>query len=65
MKKNLGIKMLSMVVVGVVILILINQRHHEIPTTAHLNDTNNLNEAIASQFNDNIRDVSARLLEAK
>ena len=65
MKKNLGIKMLSMVVVGVVILILINQRHHEIPTTAHLNDTNNLNEAIASQFNDNIRDVSARLLETQ
>lgn len=65
MKKNLGIKLLSMVVVGVVALILINQWHHATPVTENQNDTNNLNAAIASQFNDNIRDVSARLLETQ
>ena len=65
MKKNLGIKVLSAVVVGVVVLILINQRHHDTLPTEHSNDTNNLNAAIARQFNDNIRDVSARLLETQ
>ena len=65
MKKNLGIKVLSAVVVGVVVLILMNQWHHDAPITDRSNDTNNLNAAIASQFNDNIRDVSARLLETQ
>ena len=65
MKKNLGIKVLSAIVVGVVVLILMNQRHHETPVTNGPNETNNLNAAIARQFNDNIRDVSARLLETQ
>ena len=63
MKKNIGIKILSATVVGVVILIFINQRHPNAPIAQ--NDPNNLNAAIASQFNDNIRDVSARLLETQ
>ena len=65
MKKNLGIKLLSAAVVAVVILVLINQGHHDATTSEHPNDPNNFNAAIASQFNDNIRDVSARLLETQ
>jgi len=65
MKKNSGIKLLSAVVVGVVALILINRGNHEALPGEHQNDPNNMNAAIASQFNDNIRDVSARLLETQ
>ena len=65
MNKNSGIKILSAVVVGVVILILINRGNHDILPAEHQNDPNNMNAAIASQFNDNIRDVSARLLETQ
>ena len=65
MKKNSGIKLLSAVVVGVVVLILINRGNHEAMPAEHQNDPNNMNAAIASQFNDNIRDVSARLLETQ
>lgn len=65
MKKNASIKLLSAAVVGVVILIIINSRQQPIDKIHEKNDTNNLNEAIASQFNDNIRDVSARLLETE
>ena len=65
MKKNLGIKLLSAAVIGVVALILINQRHETADSSAHQTDPNNFNAAIASQFNDNIRDVSARLLETQ
>lgn len=64
MRKNLSLKVLSLMVVGVVALILINQRHPK-ATIAEPHDTNNLNAAIASQFNDNIREVSARLLETQ
>ena len=63
MKKNIGIKVLSGVVVGVVTLIFMN--HGAQPTTELVRDPNNLNEAIASQFNDNIRDVAARLQETE
>lgn len=63
MKKNLGIKVLSIVVVSVVALILINR--HDTQQPEHQSDPNNMNAAIASQFNDNIRDVSARLLETQ
>ena len=65
MKKNAGIKLLSAVVVGVVALILINRGNHEILPAEHQSEPNNMNAAIASQFNDNIRDVSARLLETQ
>lgn len=65
MKKNLGIKALSMVVVGVVALVLINKRHYDKSSTDQAHDPNNFNAAIARQFNDNIRDVSARLLETQ
>jgi integrating conjugative element protein (TIGR03752 family) len=63
MKKNTGLKVLSGAVVGVVALILMN--HGERPPTEPVRDPNNLNEAIASQFNDNIRDVAARLQETE
>ena len=65
MNKNSGIKLLSAVVVGVVALILINRVSHDALPTEHQSDPNNMNAAIASQFNDNIRDVSARLLETQ
>ncbi len=63
MKKNTGLKVLSGAVVGVVALVLMN--HGKTPTTLPVSDPNNLNEAIASQFNDNIRDVAARLQETE
>ena len=63
MKKNTGLKVLSGAVVGVVALVLMN--HGKPPTTLPVSDPNNLNEAIASQFNDNIRDVAARLQETE
>ena len=63
MKKNTGLKVLSGAVVGVVALVLMN--HGERPLAEPVRDPNNLNEAIASQFNDNIRDVAARLQETE
>ena len=63
MKKNTGLKVLSGAVVGVVALVLMN--HGKTPTILPASDPNNLNEAIASQFNDNIRDVAARLQETE
>jgi hypothetical protein len=64
MKKNAGLKVLTGIVIAVAILIFMNsnpsKKSAEKPT-----DPNNLNEAIASQFNDNIRDVAARLQETE
>jgi integrating conjugative element protein (TIGR03752 family) len=65
MKKNTGLKVLTGVVVGVVALILMNSNHHSTVPSKQKSDPNNLNEAIASQFNDNIRDVAARLQETE
>ncbi|HAT7972124.1 TPA: TIGR03752 family integrating conjugative element protein [Legionella pneumophila] len=65
MKKNAGLKVLTGVVVGVAAIILMNSNHHSNEPTKQHNDPNNLNEAIASQFNDNIRDVAARLQETE
>lgn len=65
MNKNKGIKILAGSVVFAVVMILINSRHS---TPIHDDTTpnpNNFHEAITSQFNDNIRDVSARLLETE
>lgn len=64
MNKNNGIKILAGSVVVVVILILINSRQTT-PINDPISNPNNFGEAIASQFNDNIRDVSARLLETE
>lgn len=64
MKKNNGIKILAGSVVFAVIMILINSRHST-PISDNSPNPNNFGEAIASQFNDNIRDVSARLLETE
>lgn len=65
MKKNAGLKVLTGVVIGVAVLILMNSNHHSNEPAKQPNDPNNLNEAIASQFNDNIRDVAARLQETE
>lgn len=65
MNKNAGIKLLSGVVIGVVILLIVNSGGHSSKQEVTHDDANNLNEAIASQFNDNIRDVSARLIETE
>ncbi|HAU1500765.1 TPA: TIGR03752 family integrating conjugative element protein, partial [Legionella pneumophila] len=64
MNKNNGIKILAGSVVFAVIMILINSRHSS-PASDNTPNPNNFGEAIASQFNDNIRDVSARLLETE
>ncbi|KTD63262.1 exported membrane protein [Legionella santicrucis] len=64
MNKNHGIKILAGSVVFAVIMILMNSRH-SIPVSDNTQNPNNFGEAIASQFNDNIRDVSARLLETE
>lgn len=64
-EKNAGLKVLTGAVVGVAALILMNNNHHSVELVKQQNDPNNLNEAIASQFNDNIRDVAARLQETE
>ena len=64
MNKNSGIKILSGSVALVAVLILFNSKSQP-PTIESTTNTNNFNEAIASQFNDNIRDVSARLQETE
>ena len=65
MKKNTGLKVLTGAVIAVTVLIIINGKHHATDITKLPSDSNNLNEAIASQFNDNIRDVAARLQETE
>ena len=62
MKKNASLKIVSGAAVGVVAFILMNAGKGSETTAEKTADPNNLNAAIASQFNDNIRDVSARLL---
>ncbi|KTD23928.1 TIGR03752 family integrating conjugative element protein [Legionella maceachernii] len=64
MKKHASLKILTGTVIGVTLLILFNHKTAG-PVDEKANDPNNLNEAIASQFNDNIRDVAARLQEAE
>jgi len=64
MNKNKGIKVLAGSVVAAVLLILLSSRHTQ-PHNEENANPNNFGEAIASQFNDNIRDVSARLIEAE
>ncbi|TAL64621.1 MAG: TIGR03752 family integrating conjugative element protein [Legionella sp.] len=65
MKKNAGLKVLTGAVVGVAALILMNSSHRTPVADEKHKDPNNINEAIASQFNDNIRDVAARLQETE
>lgn len=66
MKKQAGIKILTGVVVSVVALILFNAGGTASENIQEENSSpNNINAAIASQFNDNIRDVSARLMETE
>ena len=63
--KNTGIKILTITAIGTVVLIFINARPHATQPPPEQNNTNNLDAAIARQFNDNIRGVSARLLETE
>lgn len=63
MKKNLSLKLLSGAVVLIATFLLMNRT--EPPTPEVADAPNHLNEAIASQFNDNIRDVAARLQETE
>ena len=64
MKKNAGLKLLTATVVCVAVIVLLNHgASRKVADT--VGDPNNLNEAIASQFNDNIRDVAARLQETE
>ncbi|HCJ4316722.1 TPA: TIGR03752 family integrating conjugative element protein [Legionella pneumophila] len=65
MKKNTGLKVLTGTVIAVVALIMMNGKHYDSEPEVTHHDPNNLNEAIASQFNDNIRDVAARLQETE
>lgn len=61
MKKNTSIKILAGVIVVVVSVVLITGNSSK-KTSASGEEINNINQAIASQFNDNIRDVSARVM---
>ena len=64
MKKNHGLKLLAVSVVLVVaMVVMFHDKDNQAPDTK--TNPNNINEAIASQFNDNIRDVSARLVETE
>ncbi|WP_419420700.1 TIGR03752 family integrating conjugative element protein [Legionella sp. D16C41] len=65
MTKNLGLKVLTGSVVGITALIVLNNHHAVTPANEQTANPNNFNEAIASQFNDNIRDVAARLQETE
>jgi integrating conjugative element protein (TIGR03752 family) len=65
MKKNASLKLLSGVAVSVVALILMNSGKGDNAVSEKTVDPNNINAAIASQFNDNIRDVSARLAQTE
>ena len=65
MKKNLGLKALTGAVIGVAALILMYSDNPSSAPDEKLKEANNINEAIASQFNDNIRDVAARLQETE
>lgn len=62
MKTNLSMKVLTGVVLSVVMLILLFSGKAEEKTEVKA-DPNNINEAMASQFNDNIREVSARIVQ--
>lgn len=64
MKKNTGLKVLSLSVVAVFVLVL-STHHSPSSIQEEKDDPNNLNAAIASQFNDNIRDVAARLQDTE
>lgn len=64
MRKNAGLKVLTGTVVVVAFLIFTNGKSSQ-TAVEKKTDPNNLNEAIASQFNDNIRDVAARLQETE
>lgn len=63
MINNKGIKILTVVVVLVVALMFMATGQSEPKNTPPGDDLNNVSQAIASQFNDNIRDLSARLLD--
>lgn len=64
MKKNHGLKLLAgSVVLVVAMVVMLHDNDSKAVETQ--NNPNNINEAIASQFNDNIRDVSARLVETE
>lgn len=65
MKKHASLKILCGMAVGAVALILFNAGNAGEQVSQIAADPNNINAAIASQFNDNIRDVSARLAQTE
>ncbi len=65
MKKNTNLKVLTGAIVFVVVLVLINSFRSPQTPTIETQEPNNLNEAIASQFNDDLREVAARLQETE
>ena len=62
MRKNLGIKVLTAVMVSTVAVILISTRH---TTSSESPAPDSVNVSINTQLNDNIRDVLARLIETE
>lgn len=62
MRKNLGIKILSSVMISTVAVILITTRHS---TKIENPETDTLKVSINTELNDNIRDVLARLIETE
>lgn len=62
MRKNLGIKVLTAVMVSTVAVVLISTRH---TTSDESHAPDSVNVSINTQLNDNIRDVLARLIETE
>ncbi|MGQ3890147.1 hypothetical protein ACQUW5_14100 [Legionella sp. CNM-1927-20] len=63
MSRHTGLKVLTGAVVLVVLVVLSSGKTTPLKQEPTREIINNVNQAIASQFNDNIRDVSARLME--
>ncbi len=62
MRKNLGIKVLTAVMISVVAVILISTRQ---TTPVEKSEETSVNTSINTQLNDNIRDVLARMIETE
>lgn len=60
--KHSGLKILTIVVISVVLVILLTNKKGNIVEDKQT-DPNNLNQAAVNQFHDDIREVSARLME--
>ncbi len=64
MKQNTGLKVLTGTIVLVVVLVLFNSKTPTAPAI-ETHDVNHVSADVANQFNDNLREVAARLQETE